>query len=182
MLAGRQAGSVLHSDRKGVVLDNHISPRHIPGVVSCIRRSFSASIAFLYGIHLSQQEKQKGMKRILLASLLVLVFGFSVMPGVTGAKSANPSTYIVVFHENQDPETAADGLQRQYGVGLGGVYRYALKGAVIHASSQQVVEVEQDDRVLYVEPNQVYSINDAQVIPFGIQRIFADENPYLRLC
>ena len=119
------------------------------------------------------------MKRILLVSLLVLVLGFSVMPGVTGAKSADSSTYIVVFGENQDPEAAARGLQRQYGVGLGGIYRYALKGAVIHASPQQVAEIEQDDRVLFVEPNQVYSINDEQMIPFGIQRIFADENSNL---
>ena len=115
------------------------------------------------------------MKRILLASLLVLVLGFSVMPGVTGAKSADSSTYIVVFHENQDPEAAAHGLQSQYGVRLGGIYRYALKGAVIHASPRQVAEVEQDSRVLFVEPNQVYSIND-QTIPNGIHRIFADGN------
>ena len=115
------------------------------------------------------------MKKILLASLLVLVLGFSVMPGVTGAKSADSSTYIVVFHENQDPEAAAHGLQSQYGVRWGGIYRYALKGAVIHASPRQVAEVEQDSRVLFVEPNQVYSIND-QTTPTGVQRIFADGN------
>jgi len=118
---------------------------------------------------------EKGMKRILLASLLVIMIGFSVMPGVTGATFADSSTYIVVFGENQDPEAAARGLQRQYGVGLGSVYRYALKGAVIHASSQQVAEVEQDDRVLLVEPNQVYSIND-QILPTGVHRIFTDGN------
>ena len=119
------------------------------------------------------------MKRILLASLLVFVLGFSVMPGVTGAKSADSSTYIVVFHENQDPEAAAHGLQSQYKIVLGGIYRYALKGAVIHASPRQVAAIEQDDRVLFVEANQVYSINEDQIIPTGIQRIFADTNPNL---
>ena len=115
------------------------------------------------------------MKRVLLVSLLVLVLGFSVMPGVTGAKSADSSTYIVVFHEDQDPDAAARGLQRQYGVDVGGIYRYALKGAVIHATSQQLAEVEEDDRVRFVEANQTYSIND-QDIPTGIRRSFADEN------
>jgi subtilisin len=109
------------------------------------------------------------MKRILLASLLVFVLGFSVMPGVTGAKSADSGIYIVVFSENQDPEAAARGLQRQY------VYRYALKGAVIHASPQQVAEVEKDSSVLLVEANQVYSINE-QTTPTGIHRIFAYGN------
>ena len=74
------------------------------------------------------------MKRILLASLLVLVLGFSVVPGITGAKSADSSTYIVVFQDDQDPDAAARGLQSQYGVGLGGIYRHALKGAVIRAT------------------------------------------------
>ena len=120
------------------------------------------------------------MKRILLASLLVLALGLSVVPGVTGAKSAEQSTYIVVFAEDQDPDAAAEGLKRQYGVGLGGIYRYALKGAVIHASPRQVAEVEQDSRVRFVEANQVYSIN-VQDIPTGIQRIFADENANLSI-
>ena len=42
------------------------------------------------------------MKRILLASLLVLVLGLSVMPGVTGATSDEVNTYIVAFHEDQE--------------------------------------------------------------------------------
>ena len=118
------------------------------------------------------------MKRILLASLLVLVLGFSVVPGVTGAKSADSSTYIVVFHDAQDPEEAARGLQRQYGVEVGGIYRYALKGAVVHASLQQVAAVEGDSRVRFVEANQTYSIND-QDVPTGIRRVFAPDNAML---
>jgi subtilisin family serine protease len=115
------------------------------------------------------------MKRILLASLLVLVLGLSVMPGVTGATSDEVSTYIIAFHDDQDPEAAAHGLQWQYGVELGGIFRYALKGAVIHATAGQVTAIERDRRVRLVEPNQVYSINE-QTTPTSIQRIFADQN------
>jgi subtilisin family serine protease len=100
------------------------------------------------------------------------------MPGVTGAKSADSSTYIVVFHEDQDPEAAARGLQRQYGVEASGIYRYALKGAVIHATSRQALEIERDGRVDFIELNQVYSI-DAQTVPTGIDRVFAPGNSML---
>lgn len=120
------------------------------------------------------------MKRILLTSLLLLVLGFSVMPGLTGAGSTPSNIYIVVFHENQDPEAAAFGLQQRYGVMLGGIYRYALKGVAIQASPQQAAEIEKDPRVRIIEPNQVYSVNE-QDTPNGIQRIFADENPNLSI-
>jgi subtilisin len=125
-------------------------------------------------------KKEKGMKRNLLASLLVLALGLSAWPAVTGAASGDPSTYIVVFYENQDPEAAARGLQQQYGIKLGGIYRHALKGAVIHASASQVPEIEKDYRVRLVEQNRVYSIA-AQEIPTGIRRAYADMNPNLSI-
>ncbi len=120
------------------------------------------------------------MKRILLASLLVLVLGFSVMPGVSGATSDDVNTYIIAFHEDQDPEAAAHGLQQQYGIELGGIFRHALKGAVIHASAGQVTAIEKDSRVRLIEPNQVLSIAN-QVIPTGIARIFASGNANLSM-
>jgi len=46
-------------------------------------------------------------------------------------------------------------------------------------SSRQAAEIEQDSRVLLVEPNQVYSINQAQIIPTGIIRVFAEGNSSL---
>ena len=121
------------------------------------------------------------MKRILLVSLLVLVLGFSFIPGVSGAGSTRTNIYIVVFHETQDPEAAAFGLQQEYGVVLGGVYRYALKGAAIQASPRQAAELERDARVRFIELSQVYSINEDQTIPTGIQRIFADDNSNLSI-
>ncbi|MFN2184096.1 MAG: S8 family peptidase [Anaerolineae bacterium] len=120
------------------------------------------------------------MKRHLLASLLVLALSLSAWPAVTGAASGDPSTYIVVFHENQIPEAAARGLQQQYGIKLGGIYRHALKGAVIHASASQVAEIENDYRVRLVEQNRTYSIA-AQEIPTGVRRVFADMNSNLSI-
>jgi len=120
------------------------------------------------------------MKSNLLASLLVLALGLSAWPVATGAASGDSNTYIVVFHENQDPEAAARGLQQQYGIKLGGIYRHALKGAVIHASASQVVEIEKDYRVRLVEQNRVYSIA-TQEIPTGIQRVHAGANPNLSI-
>ncbi len=120
------------------------------------------------------------MKRILLAVLLVLALGFSVAPGVTSAKSAARNTYIVTFYDNQDSDAAALGLRQEYGVGLRGIYRHALKGAVIRASARQAAKIENDPRVRSIEPNRTLSIA-AQEIPTGIDRIFASSNGNLSM-
>lgn len=120
------------------------------------------------------------MKRTLLASLLVVALGLSAMPAVTADTYDGPSTYIVVFYENQDPEVAAHGLRQQYGIELGGIYRHALKGAVVRAPAWQIAEIEKDSRVRLVELNRVYSIT-AQEIPVGIRRVYADMNPNLSI-
>ena len=116
------------------------------------------------------------MRKILFSALIILSLSFTIVTSTTASKPAGMRTYVIVFQDDQDPEEAAHGLQNQYGIVLGGVYKYALKGAAIQASPRQIAEIQNDDRVLFVEQNQTYSIADDQIIPTGIKRVFADQN------
>jgi subtilisin len=119
------------------------------------------------------------MKKLLIAAMVILVLA-SVPVGRTQANSSESRTYLLVFREDQNPEGVAKGLQQQYGFQLRGIYRYALKGAVIAASREQVSGLEKDERVVLIEQNRVYSIAQVgQTVPTGIQRAFADENQFV---
>jgi subtilisin family serine protease len=118
------------------------------------------------------------MRRVWFVVLVVLLLSIGVSTAVSGAKPAESRVYLLVFRDELDPERVAGSLQRQHGFDLAGIYRHALKGAVIEASPGQAEEIARDERVLLVEPNQVYSVA-AQTIPTGVQRVFADDNPNL---
>jgi len=116
------------------------------------------------------------MKKIFLTSLVVLSLSFNIVTSTTFAKSTGLRTYLLVFQDDQDPELVARGLQNQYNIVLGGIYKYAIKGAAIQASPRQIAEIQNDKRVVLIELNQTYSIADDQTIPTGIQRVFANDN------
>ena len=90
-----------------------------------------------------------------------------------------PGQYIVVFRNSvKHPGSLA---QRQTGEAngdLGFVYRSALKGYSAELTPSAVKALRQDPRVKHVTPDREMSV-DAQTIPPGVQRIFADENAVL---
>ena len=116
------------------------------------------------------------MRKTLFSALVILSLSFTIVTSTMAAKPTGSRTYILVFQDDQDPEEAAHGIQNQYGVVLSGIYKYALKGAAIQASPRQIAEIQNDDRVLFVEQNQTYSIADDLTIPTGISRVYADQN------
>jgi subtilisin len=120
------------------------------------------------------------MRKTLFSALIILSLSFTIVTSTTAAKPTGSRTYVLVFHENLDPEEAAHGIQNQYGIVLSGIYKYALKGAAVQASPRQIAEIQNDDRVLLIEQNQTYSIAE-QITPTGIQRVFADGNPNLSI-
>jgi len=84
--------------------------------------------------------------------------------------------YIVVLRPGAAnvPEVAAD-VARAYGGQPGFVYQHALKGFSIKASPQAAAAIASSPLVAYVEKDMLHTI-DAQTVPTGIQRIFADAN------
>jgi subtilisin len=95
-----------------------------------------------------------------------------------GASASPPETqgYIVVLDAGTRdvPAIAAD-LARSHGGQVGYVYEHALKGFSIQVSARGAAALARNPQVAYVERDQVRSIQ-AQEIPTGVQRIFADDN------
>lgn len=117
------------------------------------------------------------MKR--LAHLTVLVM--TVLSLVLFARPASAlgelktERYIVVFDETVDVNAAVPDIAQAHGLQVGFVYQHALKGMSVVMPAGRRAALEQDPRVAYVTEDRVHTI-DAQSIPTGIQRIFADGN------
>jgi subtilisin family serine protease len=117
------------------------------------------------------------MKRsfLVLAAILLGLVAFTPV----GA-SRGKSHYIVVFKDDVDVDHGAQYLKDTYGVEVEGVYRHALKGVVVSVGEDLVDEMRQEESVYWIEKEQSYYI-EAQTVPTGIQRIFADENPNISI-
>jgi len=87
--------------------------------------------------------------------------------------------YIVVLRPGTAnvPEVAAE-VARAYGGQPGFVYEHALKGFSIKALPQAATAIASSPLVAYVEKDMLHTI-DAQAMPTGIQRIFANTNAEL---
>jgi len=116
------------------------------------------------------------MKTIVSRLAAAALFVAAISP--VAAQDALQS-YIVVLRPGTAnvPEVAAE-VTRAYGGQPGFVYQHALKGFSIKASPRAAAAIASNPRVAYVEKDMLHTI-DAQDVPTGIQRIFADANPEL---
>jgi len=92
-----------------------------------------------------------------------------------------PGQYIVVLNNNVgNPAAVAQQLTAAQGAQLGFVYEHALKGFSFAGPAAAAGAIAQNPLVAFVEPDQVVHAHchqgDPQVIPTGIQRVFADGN------
>lgn len=113
---------------------------------------------------------------LLSATILAAVLLSLLVPnGVFAAKPA-ASPYIIVFKDTVKPDVDAPGLAKAYGLQAGFIYQHALKGMSATVPDGRLNALRHDPRVAYVVEDVVRSI-DAQQVPTGIQRIYADANP-----
>lgn len=111
--------------------------------------------------------------------LIVLVLLVALSGGAAGSVlAANPagSPYIIVFKNTVDPAAVAPGLAKVYGLQPGFIYQHALKGMSALVPEGRLKALEHDPRVAYVVEDMLRTI-DAQAVPTGVRRIFADTNP-----
>lgn len=122
------------------------------------------------------------MNKYLKVAIILLCLSMALSL-VAEPVSASPGKkgYIVVYHPEVDPDVAAVWLAEAYGIRIGSSYQHALKGSFAILSAQELALVQQDALVLFVEENQVWSIEEAQTIPTVIGRVFADTNPNLSI-
>jgi len=110
--------------------------------------------------------------------LLFIFLAVSVMLGLTGfAQAASPdaAAYIIVFKENVHPAVEASSMAKAYGLQTGFIYEHAIKGMSATIPAGRLEALKHDARVSYVVEDMERNIN-AQTIPTGIQRMFADDN------
>lgn len=114
-----------------------------------------------------------------LVPLLVLAMG---LVGTAAAAPPDDRTadVIVVLHDDVDSARAAQQAARDHGAEVSFVYRTALRGYAAVVPRGRLDALQRDPGVDYVQANGPVSIQ-AQAIPTGVRRIFADDNPNLRI-
>ena len=106
----------------------------------------------------------------------VLVAALIIGPsGYVQAANPNGEAYIIVFKDTVNPAVEAPGLAKVYELQTGFIYQHALKGMSAVVPAGRLEALKHDPRVAYVVEDLERSI-DAQTVPTGIQRIFADDN------
>lgn len=126
---------------------------------------------------IGNQRNRNFVNRLLYIGILIAILLGLVAPG-SFAVAANPTggSYIIVFKDSvADPTAAAQGLAQAYGLQMGYIYQYAIKGMSAVIPTGRLAALQQDARVAYVVEDMLRSIN-AQTVPTGIRRIFADDN------
>jgi subtilisin family serine protease len=117
----------------------------------------------------------------LLAVSVVTVFLFSLAFPAGSVQASPPGVpYIIVFKTTVNPAAEAPGLANAYGLQPGFIYQHALKGMSAVVPEGRLEALQHDPRVAYVVEDMERSIN-AQSMPTGIQRIFADTNPAIAI-
>jgi subtilisin len=89
--------------------------------------------------------------------------------------------YIIVYKPQTDPDHASQELIAEYSAEVVTVYRHALRGSFVRANQHQIEQIAANEHVAFVEANQEWGIDEAQIIPTGISRVFADTNPNLHI-
>jgi subtilisin len=113
---------------------------------------------------------------IFIFTSIILIFMITSTFGSAFA-SANPTaeSYIIVFNDTVDVSITVPSIAKAHGLEVGYVYEHALKGMSAQIPAGKLTALLKDPRVAYVVEDMQRSIN-AQTVPTGIQRIFADEN------
>ncbi len=105
--------------------------------------------------------------------ILALLISFTFTTPIQAAPNAE--SYIVVFKNAIDVGSTVPAIAQAHGLQVGFVYEHALKGMSAVVPEGRLAALQNDPRVAYVETDDLVTL-EAQTIPTGIQRIFADDN------
>ena len=114
-------------------------------------------------------------RRLGLFSALLVLLAAGISYTGTAAAAAAGSPYIIVFKDSVNARRVVPQMAAAYGLQPGFTYEHALKGMSAVVPAGRLAALQHDPRVKYVVEDMKRSI-DAQQIPTGIQRIFANGN------
>ncbi len=112
--------------------------------------------------------------------IVVIMVSLILPAGLANAGTSTGSSYIIVFKDEVNAAAQASEVANAYGLQTGFIYQHALKGMSAVVPEGRLVALQHDPRVAYVVEDLPRSI-DAQSMPTGIQRIFADTNPEIAI-
>lgn len=121
--------------------------------------------------------KTKGIASLAIFSLLMIcaILASSVTHAVAGPNHV-PGRYIVVLNDEvSGPPAVANQMAAMHGLGLGHIYRHAIKGYSCAIPDHVIEKVKRDPRVKYVEQDAIYHAV-VQTLPTGVDRIDAELN------
>jgi subtilisin len=104
--------------------------------------------------------------------LLVTVLG-PISISMAGNKDNKAKTYIIVFHDDVDVESALPDVARVHGIKARYEYRNAVHGMTAQLSESKLNALRNDPRVAFVEEDAVVT-SEAQTNPTGIRRVAAN--------
>lgn len=114
--------------------------------------------------------------------VFILLISFLLMGGMFGSgvtqAAVSGDRYIVVFHDTADVHSAVPAVAKAHQLQVGYVYQHVLKGMSVIVPPGRLNALQNDPRVAYVAVDNLVTI-DAQTVPTGIERIFADTNANL---
>lgn len=111
----------------------------------------------------------------LIAALTAAVWGTAVAANNSSHREgALPDQYIVVLKDGQDSDLVASELAQSQGLGLGHVYKYALRGFSATIPAARLNAIKNDPRVEYISEDREVSIF-AQTLPTGVRRVGAEQ-------
>jgi aqualysin 1 len=117
----------------------------------------------------------------LLVALAAVATILIVIPAQAASDRASAAGYIVVLKPGVDSPAVASLHARRYGVEVGPVYRYALRGYAAVVPSTRLAALRADENVAYLEPDGIVSVArpatgppPPQVTPWGIAKVGAE--------
>lgn len=121
------------------------------------------------------QPKSSFINRLLSVSIAAMFLISLLFSGGSVQAAPMGEPYIIVFKNTVNPAAEAPGVANAYGLQPGFIYQHALRGMSAFVPEGRLEALQHDPRVAYVVEDMVRGI-DAQSMPTGIQRIFADTN------
>lgn len=111
----------------------------------------------------------------LFTAVAVALWLLAMTIAPAGATAHNVADVIVVLRVDVDARAAARDAARDQLAEVSFVYEDALKGFAARVPEGRLNALRRDPRVDYIEPNRLRTIQ-AQMVPTGVQRVFADDN------
>ncbi|MBW3579720.1 MAG: S8 family peptidase [Actinobacteria bacterium] len=114
-----------------------------------------------------------------LALVLAVLLAATAAPAAAAppvGAGGPPERFIVVLHDGADPQAVANEHANNHAAQIAFVYTRALNGYAAVIPNERVPAIRGDQRVKYVEPDQV-ATTMAQAVPYGIKTVGADVSP-----